>query len=48
MLSDYLMGMFQFYSLEFNDKESQIIMVNGGEIKKKPKGADNQFSLISP
>lgn len=38
MLSDYLMGMFQFYSLEFNEKENYISMVNGGEIKRKQKG----------
>ncbi len=48
MLSDYLIGMFQYFSLEFNEKESLISMTNGGEVLKKSKGQDQAFSLMSP
>ena len=48
MLCDYLIGFMKFYGTEFNEKENQIIMKDGGSIQRKPKGYDFGFSLISP
>lgn len=48
MLCDFLAGFMKFYGTEFNEKENQIIMTDGGAIQRKPKGYDFGFSLISP
>ena len=45
MLSEYLLGFFEFYGIRFDVASQEIIMKNGGQIRRK--GNRNMgFSLI--